>query len=144
MKTSTISPEQFKYLVEVSTRWNDNDVYGHVNNIIYYSFFDTAVNRYLIEEAGLDVLSDSVIAYVVNSSCNYYASLRYPETVLVGVGVSKLGRSSVTYTLGIFSADRKELKAQGEFVHVFVERETEKSTPIPGDIKTALEKLVVL
>lgn len=134
---------EFKYLSNIATRWNDNDIYGHINNIVYYSFFDTAVNKYLIEEAGLNIHDAEIVAYVVNSSCNYFSSLSYPEQVQVGVAVSKLGNSSVTYKLGIFKSCSEEAFALGEFVHVFVNRTNHTSVPIPKNIREKLQDLVI-
>ncbi len=135
--------ESFRNFQTITTRWMDNDVYGHVNNVTYYSWFDTAVNRFMIEAGGLDIHRSSVIAYVVSSSCNYFRPIAYPENVEVGIRIERLGNSSVRYVLGIFRANEESICAQGEFVHVFVDRNTEKSCPMPQEIRTALAELVV-
>lgn len=125
----------------ITTRWNDNDLYGHVNNVTYYAWFDTAVNRYLIEEGGLDIHNSPVIAYVVSSNCQYFRAVSYPDPVEVGLRVERLGNSSVTYGIGIFRSDDGTALAQGQFVHVFVTREDDRPAPIPESIRVALERL---
>lgn len=133
----------FHYRVPISTRWDDNDIYGHVNNVSYYAFFDSAVNRFLILEGGLDIHSAKEIAFVVSSQCDYFKPVAYPEDIEVGVGVLKLGRSSVTYKVAIFSMQSNEAIAVGKFVHVFVNRDTQSSASIPQSIRAALEKIVL-
>ncbi len=135
------SRSDFGVFQPITTRWKDNDVYGHVNNVTYYSWFDTAVNRYLIESGGLDIHSDPVIAFVVSSSCRYFSPVSYPETVEIGLRVNHLGNSSVQYGLGVFRGDGNELCAEGEFVHVFVDRASNRASPIPERIRAALEKI---
>lgn len=125
----------------ITTRWSDNDLYGHVNNVTYYAWFDTAVNRYLIEQGGLDIHNSPVIAYVVSSSCQYFRAVSYPDSVEVGLRVERLGNSSVTYGVGIFRADDGSALAQGQFVHVFVTRDNDRPAPIPEPIRAALERL---
>ena len=134
---------QFSYLTTINTRWADNDIYGHVNNVTYYAFFDSAVNRYLINEGGLDIHTSPVIAFVVSSRCDYHAPIAYPEDIQVGVRVARLGTSSVTYQVCIFRLDGDDPIATGEFVHVFVNRERQASQPIPEQIRTALEKIQI-
>jgi acyl-CoA thioester hydrolase len=126
----------------IQTRWKDNDVYGHVNNVEYYSYFDTAINAWLIREGGLDIERGEVIGLCVESHCEYRAALTFPETIEVGLRVGKLGRSSVRYELGIFRTGDDEPAAEGHFVHVFVDRENRRPIPIPGGIRAALERLV--
>jgi acyl-CoA thioester hydrolase len=126
----------------ISTRWSDNDIYGHVNNVTYYSYFDTAANRYLIEEGGLDISDGSVVGYVVNSGCEYHAPLTYPEPIEAGLRVDRLGTSSVQYGLAIFRQGEDEAVAHGHFVHVFVDRAANRSVPIPAALRAALERLV--
>ncbi|WP_105102318.1 acyl-CoA thioesterase [Microbulbifer pacificus] len=125
----------------INTRWHDNDIYGHVNNVTYYSYFDSAVNRYLIEEGGLDIHRAPVVAFVVNSSCDYRAPLAYPQQLEVGVRVEKLGNSSVVYRVGIFAEGKAQAAASGSFTHVFIAREDNRSTPIPAGIRAVLEKI---
>ena len=127
----------------ITTRWMDNDLYGHVNNVTYYSYFDTAVNRYLIEEGGLDIHEGPVIGYVVDSRCTFRKAIAFPQSIEAGLRVEKLGNSSVRYGIGIFREGEDEPSAFGSFVHVFVDRETEKATPIPEGIRRALEGISV-
>lgn len=134
--------KDFPYRHVISTRWHDNDAYGHVNNVVYYSFFDTAVNHFLIKQCGLDIASDPVVAYVVSSSAHYFSPLAYPQEVEVGVQLKRLGRSSVTYRLGVFVAGEDAVKAAGEFVHVFVRRDSGSSVSIPAAIRQQLESLL--
>lgn len=126
----------------ITTRWADNDLYGHVNNVTYYAWFDSSVNRYLIEQGGLDIHNGREIAYVVNSSCDYFSPIAYPERVEAGLRVEKLGNSSVVYNIGIFRQGGGEACAVGRFVHVFVDRATDRPVPIPDGIRNALEKLI--
>ncbi|MED5549673.1 MAG: thioesterase family protein [Pseudomonadota bacterium] len=123
----------------IPTRWADNDIYGHVNNAAYYGFFDTAVNCFLIEEAGLDIHGGSVIGLVVETGCNYFAALAYPETVEAGVRVARIGNSSVTYQIGLFREGEDEPAAQGHFVHVYVDRDTRRPVSLPDAMRQALE-----
>lgn len=125
----------------IGTRWMDNDVYGHVNNVTYYSYFDSTINRYLIEEGGLDIHSDPVVGFVVSSNCQFHRPVAYPEALEAGLRVVKTGNSSVTYEVGIFRSGEAEVSAIGQVVHVFVDRETNASTPIPSSIRAALEQI---
>ena len=127
----------------ITTRWMDNDVYGHVNNVTYYSYFDTAANTYLIEEGGLNIASSPIIAYVVSSACDYASGIAYPDKIEAGLRVDHLGNSSVQYGIAIFKKDAEQASAHGHFVHVFVERETGKPVPIPEKMRVALEKILV-
>ena len=126
----------------VQTRWHDNDIYGHVNNVVYYSYFDSVVNRFLIEEGGLDIRNGEVVGFVVESQCKYLKPLAYPEPVTAGLRVAKLGNSSVRYELGLFNA-MGELCAQGYFIHVFVNKTSNAPTPIPVNIRSKLALLAV-
>lgn len=127
----------------ISTRWHDNDIYGHVNNVTYYSFFDSAVNTYLIEVGGLDIHNGGVVGFVVSSSCDYFASIAFPDAIEVGLRVGKLGNSSVQYELAVFKAGEDEACAAGRFVHVFVDRQTNRPLPIPEGLRAALVPLLV-
>lgn len=127
----------------ITTRWSDNDIYGHVNNVTYYSYFDTVANRYLIEEGGLDISDGRIVGYVVNSGCEYHAPITYPEPIEAGVRVDRLGNSSVQYGIAIFKEGEDTACAHGHFVHVFVERAENRSVPIPDNLRAALEKLLV-
>jgi acyl-CoA thioester hydrolase len=131
----------YKIFYPKSTRWSDNDIYGHVNNVIYYSYFDTAINRYLIEEGGLDISDGSIVGYVVNSGCEYHAPISYPEAIEAGVRVDRLGNSSVQYGIAIFREGEQIAAAHGHVVHVFVERAENRSVPIPQNLRAALERL---
>ncbi|MBM7063184.1 acyl-CoA thioesterase [Pseudomonas sp. UL073] len=132
----------YRYFQPITTRWHDNDVYGHVNNVVYYGYFDSAVNTYLIERGGLDIQDGAVVGFVVSSSCDYFASIAFPERIEVGLRVGKLGNSSVQYELAIFKAGEDEACAAGRFVHVFVDRQSNRPVPIPAPLRGALEALL--
>ncbi len=132
----------YRVFYPITTRWMDNDVYGHVNNVTYYSYFDTAANRYLIEEGGLEIADADIVGYVVNSGCQYHAPLAYPDVLEAGLRVDRLGNSSVQYGIAIFKAGEEQAAAHGHFVHVFVERAANRSVPIPANLRTALERLL--
>jgi len=136
------SRADYKVFYPISTRWSDNDIYGHVNNVAYYSYFDTAANRYLIEEGGLDIGDGSIVGYVVSSGCEYHAPITYPEPVEAGLRVDRLGNSSVQYGLAIFRQGGDQAVAHGHFVHVFVNRAEDKSVQIPENLRSALKKLL--
>ena len=121
----------------------DNDVYGHINNALYYGFFDTAINQYLIGEGGLDIANGAVIAFAAESQCQYLAALAFPDVLEVGLRVGKLGNSSVRYELAIFKQGETLAAAAGYFVHVFVDRATRRPAPMPGRIRAALERLML-
>ena len=125
----------------IGTRWMDNDIYGHVNNVVYYSWFDTAVNGYLIEQGALDIHAGEVIGLVIETQCNYHAPLAFPDTVDAGLRVAHLGRSSVRYEVGLFSSANEQTAASGHFVHVYVDRQTRRPVPLPEALKSALETL---
>ena len=131
----------YKHLLTLETRWMDNDVYGHVNNVVYYSFFDTAVNRYLIEEGVLDIRDGATIGFVVETSCTYEKPIAFPDRVTAGIRVARIGSSSVRYEIGIFKNDDAHSSAHGHFVHVYVDRATERSRPIPEAMRAALDKI---
>ena len=135
----------YRHFLAIPTRWMDNDFFGHVNNVIYYAYFDTLINRYLIDVGGFDFRSAPVIGLAVESLCRFHRPLAYPDTILGGLRVGHLGASSVRYEIGLFLDDAIEqmARAEGHFVHVFVERQSERSTPIPAPIRRALERLVV-
>lgn len=133
----------YGYQVQISTRWSDNDIYGHVNNVMYYSYFDSVANTYLIQEGGLNIHDANIVGYVVNSGCNYYAPIAFPEPLIGALRVNRLGNSSVEYGIGIFKKGGEEAVAEGHFVHVFVDRNTDSSVAIPTDLRDALEKLLV-
>lgn len=141
MTDITPSLNDYPYHVEIPTRWQDNDIYGHINNVQYYSFFDTAVNTFLIERAGLNIHTSQIVAYVVSSHCQYISPAAYPEVLKVGVRVAKLGRSSVTYGLSIYAGENERRVAHGQFVHVFVDRQTDRAVPIPSVMREAFEAI---
>ena len=132
----------YHYFLPITTRWMDNDVYGHVNNVTYYSYFDTVANHFLITEGGLDIHHSPVIALVVESQCTYRAPVAYPDRLRAGLRVDKLGNRSVTYGVAIFTDTDTEAVAHGQFVHVFVDRETRRAVAIPAQVRAALETLV--
>ena len=131
--------DDFRFFLPIATRWMDNDVYGHVNNVVYYAYFDTVINRFLVDEGGLDIAAGEVIGVCAESQCTYLQSASFPDALDAGLRVAKLGTSSVTYEIGIFKGD--ELCAHGRFVHVFVGRASRKPTPVPERIRSALERL---
>lgn len=143
MPDSMLQRGDYRHFQPIITRWHDNDVYGHVNNVTYYSFFDTAVNTYLIDQGGLDIHDGEVVGFVVSSSCDYFASIAFPECIEIGLRVGKLGNSSVQYELAVFKAGEEEACAAGRFVHVFVDRRTNQPVTIPGMLREALQRLVV-
>ena len=130
----------YRHFVPITTRWMDNDVYGHVNNVTYYSYFDTAANAYLIEH-GLDIQHSPVIGLVVESACAYHAPVAYPAALRAGLRVDKLGQRAVTYGIAIFTALDDAAVAHGHFVHVFVDRATRQPTMSPASIRAALQCL---
>ena len=133
----------YRYFQPITTRWMDNDLYGHVNNVTYYSYFDTVANHYLIREGGLDIVAAPVIGVVVSSSCQYRKSVAYPQRLEGGLRVDRLGTTSVTYGLAIFAEGEDDVSAFGQFVHVFVERDGNRPVPIPEPIRGALARIEV-
>jgi len=133
--------EDFRAFRTIGTRWADNDVYGHVNNVVYYSWFDTAVNAYLIEAGALDIHQGPVIGLVIETQCNYFAPLAFPQNVEAGLRVAHLGSSSVRYEVGLFAQGEPLSAACGHFVHVYVDRHTRRPVPLPHTLKTTLETL---
>ena len=133
--------ERYAQFREISTRWMDNDAYGHVNNVVYYSFFDTAVNAWLIEQGALDVEHGAVIGLVVETSCNYFEPLSFPQVVQAGLRVAHVGSSSVRYEVGLFGPGQPLTAAAGHFVHVYVDRVTRRPVPLPPALLAALQPL---
>jgi acyl-CoA thioester hydrolase len=131
----------YKTFYPITTRWMDNDIYGHVNNVTYYSYFDSAANRFLIEECGLDIHEGDVIGFVVSSGCEYLSPIAYPDKIEAGLAIEKLGNSSVRYNIGIFKKGAETASAYGYFVHVFVTRKDQKATPIPDVMRSAMVAL---
>ena len=134
--------EAYRHFVPMPTRWMDNDAYGHVNNVAYYSYFDTAVNAHLIEAGGLDLLVSQTIGVVAETSCRFHHSLTFPETLEAGLRVARLGTTSVMYEIGIFRHQARNPAASGHFVHVWVDRTSQRPAPIPVRIRAALLPLV--
>ena len=132
----------YPHVLDIPTRWKDNDVYGHVNNVEYYSYFDTVINRWLVTEGGLDIHDGAVIGLCVESHCAFKAALAFPDTVRAGLRVAHLGRTSVRYEIGLFREDDAEPAAEGWFVHVFVDRGDRRPREIPARVRAALERLV--
>jgi acyl-CoA thioester hydrolase len=143
MKTQTRTRSDFRHFHRITTRWMDNDAYGHVNNVVYYSWFDTVVNQYLIVNGVLDVEKSPVIGLVVETQCNYFAPVSFPEEISAGLRVTKLGKSSVRYEVGIFRGNDQEAAAHGHFVHVYVDRESRKPAEIPSAMRALLQTVLV-
>ena len=131
----------YRHFQSIPTRWMDNDVYGHVNNVVYYSYFDTVVNQYLIEQHVLNIEASKVIGLVVETQCQYFASITFPDMVHAGLRVAKLGNSSVCYEIGLFRNEEQTASAQGYFVHVYVDRATRRAISLPPDMRAALKKI---
>ncbi|MBK8135770.1 MAG: acyl-CoA thioesterase [Chloroflexi bacterium] len=133
--------DRYPHFLQIPTRWMDNDIYGHVNNVVYYSYFDTVINEYLIHHGGLDIAAGEVIGVAVETQCKFMASLTFPEVVEAGLRVAKLGTSSVRYEIGLYTRGSDLPAAEGYFVHVFVDRATRRPQPIPAGVRAALERL---
>ncbi|MEH1129350.1 acyl-CoA thioesterase [Micromonospora sp. CPCC 206061] len=131
----------FPVLRELPTRWSDDDAYGHVNNVVHYSMFDTAVNGWLIEATGVDIRRLPALGLVVETRCRYFSELRFPEVVTAGIRLERLGTSSVVYQLGLFGQHSLEPAAVGRFAHVYVEADSRRPVPVPGQIREALRLL---
>lgn len=134
--------EAFRVFREITTRWMDNDAYGHVNNVVYYSWFDTAVNAHLIGQGVLDLERSPVIGLVVETQCQYFAPLAFPQTVEAGLRVARLGGSSVRYEVGLFAQGAPLTAAHGHFVHVYVDRESRRPVPVPDTLRAVLQRLL--
>jgi acyl-CoA thioester hydrolase len=140
--TSDTPRAGYRHFLAIPTRWMDNDSYGHVNNVTYYSYFDTVVNEHLVRVGGLDIGNDPVVGYVVETSCRFRKALSFPEAIDAGLRVARLGATSVTYEIGIFRRGDDEPAATGRFVHVWVDRTTQRPAPIPPRIRAVLQTLV--
>ena len=141
-QTQSQARKDYPHITTIQTRWSDNDIYGHVNNVTYYSYFDTVVNNYLIDHGGLDIAAAPVIGVAVETMCRFTQSVAYPETIELGLRVSKSGNSSVRYELEVFRKGSDIAIASGHFVHVFVERATNKPVSVPDQIRAALKLLM--
>ena len=133
--------DRYRAFRTITTRWMDNDQYGHVNNVIYYSWFDTAVNAHLIERGALDTVAGTVIGFVVETQCHYFAPLAFPQNVEAGIRVARIGGSSVRYEVGLFAEGVAQTAAKGHFVHVYVDRVSQRPVPLPAALKSVLESL---
>ena len=142
MRPSPEPRDAYARFVPITTRWLDNDAYGHVNNVVYYSYFDTVVNEYLIHSGVLDIEKSPVIGLVVETQCRFFEPLTFPDTVHAGLRVARLGRSSVRYEIGLFKNEENDAAAQGHFVHVYVERGSRKATALPSEMRAALEEIL--
>lgn len=145
MEKATETRQAYFHFLQIPTRWMDNDVYGHVNNVQYYSFFDTVIADYLIHQGGLDFGKDAIVGFAIESLCQYKRAIAYPEVVEAGLRVARIGNSSVCYEIGIFTQGQEEPAATGYFVHVFVDRTNgNRPTPVPEKLRSALAKIVVV
>ena len=139
--TSNIGRDHYRHFLTIPTRWMDNDVYGHVNNVVYYSFFDTVVNKFLIEQGQLDYSKGKVVGLVVETKCQYFAPIAFPDVVVAGIRVAHIGTSSVRYEIGLFKNDEDNPAAEGRFVHVYVTRSGNKPTPLSTQMRSVLAKI---
>ncbi|MEJ8858847.1 thioesterase family protein [Variovorax robiniae] len=137
------SRSAYRYFRDITTRWMDNDVYAHVNNVVYYSWFDTVVNAWLLERKVLDFKRSPTVGLVVETSCSYFSSIAFPDIVRAGLRVVHLGASSVRYEVGLFANDGQQAAAQGHFMHVYVDRVTRRPVPLPAELRRALETIEV-
>ncbi|HUL67169.1 MAG TPA: thioesterase family protein [Burkholderiaceae bacterium] len=135
--------EQYRHFHAITTRWMDNDAYAHVNNVVYYSWFDTVVNEYLIRSGVLDIQASQIIGLVVETHCNYFAPLAFPQAVVAALRVAHLGTSSVRYEVGLFAEDSDLASAQGHFVHVYVDRVSRRAAPIGAALRAVLDQIRV-
>jgi len=143
MRAEANKRSDYKHFHAITTRWMDNDVYGHVNNVVYYSWFDTVVNEFLVANGVLDIEHSPVIGLVIETQCNYFASVAFPERVTAALRVAKLGNSSVRYEVGIFRDNEESASAQGHFVHVYVDRESRRPATIPEKMRAVLQSIQV-
>ena len=141
-RAQALARSHYRHFDTITTRWMDNDAYGHVNNVVYYSYFDSVVNRYLIDAGVLDVALSPVIGLVVETHCNYFASLSFPQTVEAGLRVASVGTSSVRYEIGLFATGEPLAAACGHFVHVYVDRGTRRPVPLPTNLAHTLRGLL--
>jgi acyl-CoA thioester hydrolase len=142
-RVNTHSHQDYRWFAPITTRWLDNDVYGHINNTVYYAFFDTAVNQYLISKGVLDIHAGNQIGLVIESGCSYFAPLSYPQSIEAGIRVAKIGNTSVRYEIALFVQGSASAAAQGHFVHVYVNKQTRRPEPLTADFRAALSNLLV-
>lgn len=143
MRPTAHNRDDYRHFHPITTRWMDNDAYAHVNNVVYYSWFDTVVNQFLIANGALDIERSPVIGLVIETQCNYFASVAFPDRVAAGLRVAKLGSSSVRYEVAIFREDEQTAAAQGHFIHVYVDRVTRKPSAIPAAMRGLLESILI-
>ena len=143
MKKKPSHVSEYNFFSNLSTRWNDNDIYGHMNNIVYYALFDTAVNKWLINNKLIDIKNGKNIGLIVQSGCNYFSSFEYPEDIRVGIRVTKIGNSSVRYEVGLFKEKEEYSSADGFFVHVYVDRKTNRPISLDYDFKKTLDTIFI-
>ena len=141
MRAQTEKRCNYRHFNTITTRWMDNDVYGHVNNVIYYSWFDTAVNQFLIANDALDIEHSPVVGLVIETQCNYFAPVAFPDRITIGIRVAKLGNSSVRYEVGVFREDEEDAAAQGHFAHVYVSRDTRRPVAIPDNMRALFQSI---
>jgi acyl-CoA thioester hydrolase len=135
------SRQAYRVFRDITTRWMDNDIYGHINNVVYYAWFDAAVNAHLIEQGALDIHTGQTIGLVVETHCNYFSPLSFPQTVQAGIRVASIGSSSVRYEIGLFAQGEDECAAKGHFIHVYVDRQTRRPAPLPESFLTVLKAI---
>lgn len=133
----------YRHFQIIPTRWMDNDIYGHVNNVNYYSFFDTAVNQFLIERGALDIHNGEVVGFVIETACNYFRPLAFPDAVAAGIRVARIGNTSVRYEVGLFRNDDEEIAAAGHFIHVYVDRKSGRPVSVPEGVRKVLASILV-
>ena len=143
-RKSPETQDAYRHFLAIGTRWMDNDVYGHLNNVVYYAYFDTVVNQYLVERGALDIASGPVVGLVVETGCQYFSPVAFPDRVRAGLRVAAIGRSSVRYEIGIFRNDERLASAQGHFVHVYVDRASRRPTALPDALRAALNPLLAV
>lgn len=142
-RSSRSTRAEYRFFHAISTRWKDNDVYGHVNNVVFYSWFDTAVNFYLVSRELLEIAESRIVGVVVETGCRYHSPVAFPDRVTVGIRVARLGTSSVRYEIGVFRNDEQEAAAEGHFVHVFVDRATTRPVAMPELARHTLLEIAV-
>ena len=140
-RPATETRSAYRHFQRIPTRWMDNDVYGHVNNVVYYSYFDTVVNQYLIEQGVLDIERSAVVGLVVETQCRYFTPVTFPDLVHAGLRVAKLGNSSVRYEIGLFRNNEDSAAAQGHFVHVYVDRGSRRPVELPAEMRAVLQRI---
>ncbi|NBT34803.1 MAG: acyl-CoA thioesterase [Betaproteobacteria bacterium] len=140
----TLTRADFPHFLAIPTRWMDNDIYGHVNNVVYYSYFDTVVNEFLIKQGVLDIHAGEVVGLVVETSCSYFSPLAFPDLVHAGLRVARLGHSSVRYEVGLFKNDEQTVSAAGHFIHVYVNRAARRPVPLPERLREVLQTIAYI